>query len=56
MPQTLSYHRLQAAATLTDAELADRLRRSMPNKHELQVLEACLVFKMSSCLSYVEVV
>jgi glutamate dehydrogenase len=44
MPQTLSYQRLQAAAPLSDGELADRLRRAVPNKHELQVLEAFLVF------------
>ncbi|KAF8129133.1 NAD-specific glutamate dehydrogenase [Mycena galopus ATCC 62051] len=44
MPQTLSYQRLQAAAPLSDAELADKLRRTVPNKHELQVLEAFLVF------------
>jgi hypothetical protein len=46
MLQTLSYQRLQAATLLpvTDAELADHLRWSMLNKHELQVLEAFLVF------------
>jgi glutamate dehydrogenase len=44
MPQTLSYQRLQAATPLTDAELFDKLRRTVPNKHELQVLEAFLVF------------
>ncbi|KAJ7637550.1 Glutamate/Leucine/Phenylalanine/Valine dehydrogenase-domain-containing protein [Mycena polygramma] len=44
MRMTLSYQRLQAAAPLSDVELADRLRRAVPNKHELQVLEAFLVF------------
>ncbi|KAJ6602253.1 NAD-specific glutamate dehydrogenase [Mycena sp. CBHHK59/15] len=42
--QTLSYQRLQAARPLSDAELADALRRAVPNKHQLQVLEAFLVF------------
>ncbi|KAF7357454.1 NAD-specific glutamate dehydrogenase [Mycena sanguinolenta] len=44
MPQTLSYQRLQAAAPLSDSELADKLRRMVPNKHDLQILEAFLVF------------
>ncbi|KAJ6584511.1 NAD-dependent glutamate dehydrogenase [Mycena capillaripes] len=44
MRQTLSYQRLTAAAPLSDAELADKLRRSVSDKHELQVLEAFLVF------------
>ncbi|KAJ7727382.1 NADH-dependent glutamate dehydrogenase [Mycena metata] len=44
MPQTLSYQRLAAAPPLTDAELHDRLRRSVANKHELQVLESFLIF------------
>ncbi len=29
---------------LTDAELYDRIRRTVPNKHELQVLESFLIF------------
>ncbi|KAK7001846.1 NAD-specific glutamate dehydrogenase [Favolaschia claudopus] len=44
MPQTLSYQRLTAAAPLSDVELADRLRRAVPSKHDLQILEAFLVF------------
>ncbi|KAJ7465158.1 NAD-specific glutamate dehydrogenase [Mycena latifolia] len=41
---TLSYQRLQTTQPLTDEELYDRLRRAVPNKHELQVLEAFLIF------------
>ncbi|KAF4617888.1 hypothetical protein D9613_005743 [Agrocybe pediades] len=41
---TLSYQRLQTVQPLTDAELYDKIRRSVPNKHELQVLESFLVF------------
>ncbi|KAF7293987.1 NAD-specific glutamate dehydrogenase [Mycena kentingensis (nom. inval.)] len=41
---TLSYQRLQTVQPLTDEELHDRLRRSVPNKHELQVLESFLIF------------
>ncbi|CAA7258824.1 unnamed protein product [Cyclocybe aegerita] len=41
---TLSYQRLQTAQPLTDAELYDKIRRTVPNKHELQVLESFLVF------------
>ncbi|KAJ6480088.1 NADH-dependent glutamate dehydrogenase [Mycena vulgaris] len=40
---TLSFH-MQTAQPLSDAELHDRLRRAVPNKHELQVLESFLVF------------
>lgn len=41
---TLSYQRLQTAQPLSDAELYDKIRRTVPNKHELQVLEAFLIF------------
>ncbi|KAJ7081614.1 NADH-dependent glutamate dehydrogenase [Mycena belliarum] len=41
---TLSFQRLQTAQPLSDEELHDRIRRTVPNKHELQVLEAFLVF------------
>ncbi|TFK40459.1 NAD-specific glutamate dehydrogenase [Crucibulum laeve] len=41
---TLSYQRLQTVQPLTDEELYDKIRRSVPNKHELQVLEAFLIF------------
>ncbi|KAJ7083022.1 NADH-dependent glutamate dehydrogenase [Mycena epipterygia] len=41
---TLSYQRLTAAQPLDDAALYDKIRRAVPNKHELQVLEAFLVF------------
>ncbi|KAF9019934.1 NADH-dependent glutamate dehydrogenase [Hymenopellis radicata] len=41
---TLSYQRLQTTEGLTDVELYDRIRRSVPNKHELQVLESFLIF------------
>jgi glutamate dehydrogenase len=41
---TLSYQRLQTTQPLTDQELYDKIRRSVPNKHELQVLESFLIF------------
>ncbi|OJT02203.1 NAD-specific glutamate dehydrogenase [Trametes pubescens] len=41
---TLSYQRLRTQMPLTDAELYDRIRRTVPNKHELQVLESFLIF------------
>lgn len=41
---TLSYQRLQSFQPLTDEELYDKLRRTVPNKHELQVLESFLIF------------
>jgi glutamate dehydrogenase len=41
---TLSYQRLTVEQPLSDADLHDRIRRSVQNKHELQVLEALLVF------------
>jgi glutamate dehydrogenase len=44
---TLSYQRLQNAPPLTDAELHDKIRRSVANKHELQVLESLFIFNKS---------
>lgn len=41
---TLSYQRLQVDQPLTDAELWDRIRKTVPNKHELQVFESFMVF------------
>ncbi|THU97587.1 NADH-dependent glutamate dehydrogenase [Dendrothele bispora CBS 962.96] len=41
---TLSYQRLQTIQPLSDEELYDKIRRSVPNKHELQVLESFLIF------------
>lgn len=41
---TLSYQRLQTVQPLSDEELYDRIRRTVPNKHELQVLESFLIF------------
>ncbi|KAA1476871.1 NAD-specific glutamate dehydrogenase [Dentipellis sp. KUC8613] len=41
---TLSYQRLQTEQPLSDHELYDRIRRTVPNKHEMQVLEAFLIF------------
>ncbi|KAL0960963.1 hypothetical protein HGRIS_005961 [Hohenbuehelia grisea] len=41
---TLSYQRLQTTQPLTDEELYDKIRRSVPNKHELQVLESFMIF------------
>lgn len=34
---------------LTDTELYDRIRRTVPNKHELQVLESFLIFNKYVC-------
>ena len=41
---TLSYQRLQTQLPLTDQELYDRIRKTVHNKYELQVLESFLVF------------
>jgi len=41
---TLSYQRLQTTQPLTDEELHDKIRRTVPNKHELQVLESFMIF------------
>ncbi|KAI0824001.1 NAD-specific glutamate dehydrogenase [Trametes gibbosa] len=41
---TLSYQRLRTQMPLTDAELYDKIRRTVTNKHELQVLESFLIF------------
>ena len=41
---TLSYQRLQVDQPLTDEELYDRIRKSVSNKHELQIFESFLVF------------
>ncbi|KAF4577409.1 NAD-dependent glutamate dehydrogenase [Pleurotus pulmonarius] len=44
MMPTLSYQRLQTTQPLNDEELHDLMRRTVPNKHELQVLESFLIF------------
>ncbi|KAJ8456442.1 hypothetical protein ONZ45_g18719 [Pleurotus djamor] len=41
---TLSYQRLQTAQPMSDEELHSLMRRTVPNKHELQVLESFLIF------------
>ena len=41
---TLSYQRLTTIQPLTDEELYDKIRRSIPNKQDLQVLESFLIF------------
>lgn len=41
---TLSYQRLQTVQPLSDVELYDKIRRTVANKHELQVFESFLVF------------
>ncbi|KIM52317.1 hypothetical protein SCLCIDRAFT_32751 [Scleroderma citrinum Foug A] len=41
---TLSYQRLQTTQPLTDEELYDKIRRTVPSKQDLQVLEAFLIF------------
>ncbi|KIY46227.1 NADH-dependent glutamate dehydrogenase [Fistulina hepatica ATCC 64428] len=44
MMPTLSYQRLHTTQPLSDQELRDKMRRTVHNKHELQVLESFLVF------------
>lgn len=46
---TLSYQRLQNTQPLTDEELYDKIRRTVPNKQDLQVLESFLVFNKYVC-------
>ncbi|KAK2465299.1 hypothetical protein APHAL10511_002653 [Amanita phalloides] len=41
---TLSYQRLQTTQQFTDEQLHDKMRRAVPNKHDLQVLESFLIF------------
>ena len=41
---TLSYQRLHIHQPLSDNDLYDKIRRTVSNKHELQVLESFLVF------------
>ncbi|KAF9241089.1 NADH-dependent glutamate dehydrogenase [Melanogaster broomeanus] len=41
---TLSYQRLQTTQPLSDGELYDKIRRTVPNKQDLQVLESFLIF------------
>jgi glutamate dehydrogenase len=40
----LSYQRLQTERPLSDQELYDRIRRTVLNKQDLQVLESFLIF------------
>jgi glutamate dehydrogenase len=49
---TLSYQRLQTVQPLTDSELYDKIRRTVPNKHELQVLESFLIFNKFVLFSF----
>lgn len=48
---TLSYIRLKTEPPLSDEELHDRIRKTVSNKHELQVMEAFLVFNKCVFLS-----
>ncbi|KAH7885197.1 NADH-dependent glutamate dehydrogenase [Phlebopus sp. FC_14] len=41
---TLSYQRLQTTQPLSDEELYHKIRRTVPNKQDLQVLESFLIF------------
>ncbi|KAG8907902.1 NAD-dependent glutamate dehydrogenase [Tulasnella sp. 403] len=41
---TLSYQRLTTVQPLSDQELLTKLRKTVPNKHELAVLESFLIF------------
>lgn len=40
----MSYQRLKLVQPLTDEELYDKIRRTVPNKQDLQVLESFLIF------------
>lgn len=44
---TLSYQRLQTFQPLSDRDLHEKIRKTVSNKHELQVLEALLIFNKS---------
>ena len=50
---TLSYIRLKNETPLSDQELYDRIRKTVSNKHELQVLESFLILNKlrDSCRS-----
>lgn len=41
---TLSYLRLQTTQPLSDKDLYEKIRKTVLNKHELQVFEAFLIF------------
>ena len=41
---TLSNQRLQSSQQLTDEELYDKMRRTVQNKHDFEVLESLLIF------------
>ena len=42
---------MQTQQILSDQELYDKLRKTVPNKHELQVLESFLIFnKYAACV------
>jgi glutamate dehydrogenase len=41
---TLSYQRLQQAQPLSDDELYAKIRKAVGNPHDLQILEAFLIF------------
>ncbi|KDQ62057.1 hypothetical protein JAAARDRAFT_170205 [Jaapia argillacea MUCL 33604] len=41
---TLSYQRLKTEQPLSDQELHEKIRKTVANKHELQVLESFLIF------------
>lgn len=41
---TLSYQRLKTERPLSDEELYDKIRKSVTNKHDLQVFESFLIF------------
>lgn len=41
---TLSYQRLRTEQPLSDEELYIKIKRTVPNKHDSQVLESFLIF------------
>lgn len=48
---TISYQRLTVEQPLTDEQLHDKIRRTVANKHEQQVLESLLIFNKYVCIS-----
>ncbi|GBE84730.1 hypothetical protein SCP_0607100 [Sparassis crispa] len=50
---TLSYQRLQTQVPLSDEDLYDKIRKTVHNKHELQVLESFLIFNKCIQLPHV---
>ncbi|KAJ1560574.1 NAD-dependent glutamate dehydrogenase, partial [Cladochytrium tenue] len=44
LPPSLSFQRLQSIPTLTEAELLDKIKKTVSNNHELMIFESYLTF------------